>query len=163
MVKMEKNKRKNIKMIWSRINKDRKKYSMPGLVMAIYLLLGILLPGGACPVYRITGFPCPGCGMTRAAVLFLHGSWEQSFHMHPLLIGVILLVLTFCVLRYLLGKEVTNLKYFVFALAAVAVVVYIYRMITMFPNEEPMIYNKNAFIYRIYQSVIVLVCCIIHL
>ena len=37
-----------------------------------------------CLFYRITGLPCPGCGMTRSCVCFAHGRWAESIAFHPL-------------------------------------------------------------------------------
>ena len=50
------------------------------------------LPGGDgrighvpafCPFYRLTGLPCPGCGLTRAFVCLGHGRWAEALHWHP--------------------------------------------------------------------------------
>jgi len=41
-----------------------------------------LLP--ACPIRALFGIPCPGCGLTRAVILCLHGDWATSLHAHPL-------------------------------------------------------------------------------
>src|SRR5690606_26423686 len=49
-----------------------------------------------CPFRRLTGLPCPGCGLTRSWVYAAHGWWRESFLAHPfglvLLLGVIALV-----------------------------------------------------------------------
>jgi hypothetical protein len=37
-----------------------------------------------CPFAQIFGVPCPGCGMTRAALLFARGEITSSLRMHPL-------------------------------------------------------------------------------
>lgn len=37
-----------------------------------------------CLFYRMTGWPCPGCGLTRSCVCFAHGRWAESFVFHPL-------------------------------------------------------------------------------
>lgn len=37
-----------------------------------------------CPFYRLTGLPCPGCGLTRAFVCISHGQFAQSLHWHPI-------------------------------------------------------------------------------
>jgi hypothetical protein len=37
-----------------------------------------------CPLAEIFGVPCPGCGMTRAALLLVDGQWTASLRMHPL-------------------------------------------------------------------------------
>jgi len=50
-----------------------------------------------CPVALLTHHACPGCGMTRAARLFLHGDLAASLHMHafvlPQLLATALVVL----------------------------------------------------------------------
>ncbi len=36
-----------------------------------------------CPFRRLTGLPCPGCGLTRSWVYLVHGWWRDSFLAHP--------------------------------------------------------------------------------
>lgn len=36
-----------------------------------------------CPFRRLTGLPCPGCGLTRSWVYGTHGWWRESFLAHP--------------------------------------------------------------------------------
>jgi len=44
-------------------------------------------PGGEglvlCPLRRITGVWCPGCGMTRAVGWLARADWTQAWHLHP--------------------------------------------------------------------------------
>ena len=52
--------------------------------VAVYAFPRALTHGPVlCPFRRITGHPCPTCGMTRSAVAFLHGDLSASFHAHP--------------------------------------------------------------------------------
>jgi hypothetical protein len=44
-----------------------------------------------CPFRRLTGIPCPGCGMGHALVFALRGDFAGSFRSHPL--GIPLLFL----------------------------------------------------------------------
>jgi len=39
--------------------------------------------GPACPFKRITGLPCPFCGMTRATLAMGGGHWHRAFELHP--------------------------------------------------------------------------------
>ena len=36
-----------------------------------------------CLFRRLTGRPCPGCGITRAVILAVHGRIKQSLEVHP--------------------------------------------------------------------------------
>ena len=46
-----------------------------------------------CPFKRVTGLPCPGCGMTRSVVTLLHGDLAASLYYHPLGIAVVAICL----------------------------------------------------------------------
>lgn len=46
-----------------------------------------------CPFRRLTGLPCPGCGLTRSWVYAAHGWWREAFLAHPfglVALGVVL-------------------------------------------------------------------------
>ncbi|MGA2116457.1 MAG: DUF2752 domain-containing protein [Bryobacteraceae bacterium] len=66
------------------------------LIAADLLLLRLLVSGDengvtlaglpldwVCAFRRQTGLPCPACGMTRAAVLAVHGQWCRAWQMSP--------------------------------------------------------------------------------
>ena len=40
------------------------------------------LPGWKCPFRAATGFPCPGCGLTRGCLLLLSGHFREAMAMH---------------------------------------------------------------------------------
>jgi uncharacterized protein DUF2752 len=56
-----------------------------GLLPAVAACLPPLhpLPIDLCLLHRLTGFPCLGCGMTRAICLLAHGRLRDSLAMHP--------------------------------------------------------------------------------
>ena len=37
-----------------------------------------------CPMASSFGIPCPGCGLTRATLAFLHGDLRGALRLHPL-------------------------------------------------------------------------------
>jgi hypothetical protein len=41
------------------------------------------LPFEVCVFHKMTGLPCPTCGMTRAVCHAVHGHWAQSIAWHP--------------------------------------------------------------------------------
>ena len=59
------------------------------LVPAAVLAAAFLLPAGwessvpLCLVKALTGFDCPGCGMTRAFIFISHGRFADAVAMHP--------------------------------------------------------------------------------
>ncbi len=80
-----------------------------------------------CPIRRVTGVPCPGCGMFRAGVALLSGKFALSFRMHPLLVpaGIGLMIL-FHAGPLRLTKRAKNTLAFVLGGALLAV--YIIRL-----------------------------------
>jgi len=52
-------------------------------------------PGWPCPFRAVTGLPCPGCGLTRACVLFLSGDLRSALSLHafaPLAVAGLLIL-----------------------------------------------------------------------
>lgn len=59
---------------------------IPVVIGGFWLSLGGLSAHGdwfACYVKKLTGFPCPGCGGTRAVSALFSGNLIQSFLYHP--------------------------------------------------------------------------------
>lgn len=61
---------------------------------ALHLALAATPLGGwRCPWHEATGWPCPGCGLGRASLLFLRGEFQESFRLHAFA-GLLILALT---------------------------------------------------------------------
>jgi hypothetical protein len=50
-----------------------------------------------CPVRLLTGFPCPGCGGTRAMGAISTGQFEQAWSLNPITFAVCLIAITWAV------------------------------------------------------------------
>ena len=62
--------------------------------MAQLGLFWLGLPGWPCPFLKLFGVPCPGCGLTRAISLLVHGDFHAALAFHafaPLFLAAILL------------------------------------------------------------------------
>ena len=79
------------------------------LLFAIYFVIGRKFLYSLCPMVIMTGFPCPGCGLTRAMFMVLRGDFAGAWKMHPFIYGVIILVGWFGVRRYIQRKETKSL------------------------------------------------------
>ncbi len=61
-----------------------------------------------CPVLRYAGFPCPGCGMTRALIYALRLDFAAAFGMHAMFWSLPLMYLYFLCDGKLIGKKVAD-------------------------------------------------------
>lgn len=53
------------------------------------------ISGWQCPLLQTTGYPCPGCGLSRAVLALLLGKWELSLTLHafaPILLAALALI-----------------------------------------------------------------------
>jgi len=71
-----------------------------------------LLP--PCSLYSLTGLYCPGCGGTRALVLFFQGHFIQSFLHHPVIVYAAFLLIPFMVSHTLSILTRNRIKGFLF-------------------------------------------------
>ncbi|MEY8507432.1 DUF2752 domain-containing protein [Lachnospiraceae bacterium 42-17] len=140
-------KRRNLRQIfsdaWRLLLKDIKSSKWAVVLIAVYFVFGKWLFGSLCPMVMITGFPCPGCGLTRAGLAFFKLDFYNAWVIHPFIFPIVLLVFLFCFNRYiLLKKEMSRLKWCgVFVLCAM-IFFYIWRMFWYFPGEPPMSYYR---------------------
>lgn len=80
------------------------KRGLKGLVVLLLLVaaafVSAILVGTGCPVKSLIGIPCPGCGLSRAAVSLLRFDLTAAFRYHPMVF-----VLPPVVLLVLFGKK----------------------------------------------------------
>jgi len=77
-------------------------FSPMGRVLApVFLLASVFLPTDGlgvdvCLMHRLTGLPCPGCGLTRSITCITHGELSKAAAYHPfgLVIWIFLVTLT---------------------------------------------------------------------
>ncbi len=77
-------------------------FSPTGRLLApLFLLASVFLPPQGlgfdiCLFHRLTGLPCPGCGLTRSITSLTHGNFMQAGAYHPfgLIIWLVFVALT---------------------------------------------------------------------
>src|SRR3954468_6835304 len=55
-----------------------------GLLVARFIPIAKLIPFWGCAFRTLTGWPCPGCGLTRAADRFAHFNFFGAFKANPM-------------------------------------------------------------------------------
>ena len=74
---------------------------MGRILAPVFLVLSAFLPTNGlgvdvCLMHRLTGLPCPGCGLTRSITCITHGELSKAAAYHPfgLVIWVLLVAMT---------------------------------------------------------------------
>jgi len=77
-------------MIWRRLRPGELNHEAIWLVVSVATLFGVWLwlhlayPVPQCVFHRITGLPCPTCGVTRCLRHAFHGEWKVAAAFNPL-------------------------------------------------------------------------------
>lgn len=136
--------------LWKRIRSDLKEYRAVIAALGIYYILTRLVFHAFCPMVILTGLPCPGCGMTRAVGFLLTWQPDRSLIMHPLAGFWILLLFYFAIERYAMGKQPTKVFMALLTLlSVVTLLLYLYRMAVLFPDQPPMSYTGGSIMERL--------------
>lgn len=126
------------RLIW----KDICNMKLAAAVIFVYLWIKRVFFRSSCIWVLITGFPCPGCGLTRAGVALLKGRFRSAFEIHPFIYAIVILFVVFCIQRYILKKSPKAFVKWGIALLVGMLVFYAYRMLYLFPGEPPMSYYR---------------------
>lgn len=129
-----------------------KKYLIVFLLL-IYIILAYIFDFVSCPITLITGFPCSGCGITRATISLFKFRFYEAFYYQPciFILPFILVIILFKNKTFF--RSLYNSKILWIILIIIVISIYIIRMIFIFPNE-PISYNDNNLILIIYNWLI---------
>ena len=103
----------------SSIKSQRKIYGIIAAIITLLLPLVLMFLNhdnhletdqSLCPFKMITGFPCPGCGITKSLVYFYEGDLLKSLYYH--ILGPFVIVFCFLLLVVLTTELITKREYF---------------------------------------------------
>lgn len=98
-------------------------------IIALFVLAGwvflLYKLGIPCLVQKLTGIPCPGCGMTRAALCLLRFDISGALYYHPLVFSLAALCALFLLRQRFSEKTVITAA---LATAALFIAVYFVRL-----------------------------------
>ena len=110
----------------------------------ILLLLLIMVLTIHCPIKFLSGFSCPGCGMTRALLSLFAGNLKQALYYHPLVLLIIPAVLI-----YLFRQSIPKPVLFCFTAASIVLFLVVYLM-RLFGNTGVVTADfSDGLLYRI--------------
>lgn len=139
-----------VREVCGRVAADIRKYGIAAVIYALYALLVELLFGAFCPLVIFCGIPCPGCGVSRAALCLLTGRWRQAWQFNPMIFPIALAAAYFLGNRYLLNRKARGMKAILIALVASLVIVYGVRMYLYFPDRPPYVYRADNLLARFF-------------
>lgn len=139
-----------MKEIITRIHHDIKDFWPAVIIIAVYTVLVNLVFHAFCPMVIVTGFPCPGCGMTRSLFYLATGRLYQSVYMNPMGIPIACIMLYFCWNRYIIGKKAKGIMPLIVIALILLVALYFLRMYLFFPGRVPYVYSKGNVFARIF-------------
>lgn len=124
------------------------KYSKMKLILIlisfliIYFILSELLDVGIpCLFYEITGYYCPGCGITRLLFSLLKLDFYQAFRYNPLIFILIIITGIYWLVKFILKKfiniSIAIPNYVYYILLVIVIIFGILRNIPMFDFLSP--------------------------
>lgn len=136
-------------IVLERIWKDIKNFRVAILALILYNVFARSVFHAYCPQLILTGFPCAGCGMTRAVFYILTGSFARGMRLNPAAPLWILFLGWFMLNRYLRGVSPKSVYVWLGLVCAATLMIYLYRMLQYFPGEPPLVYYRNNILRRV--------------
>ncbi len=141
--RMNKEECSRVSAIWERIERDIRQHGAGVFAVIVLYFVTHGVFDAFCPSVLITGFPCPGCGMTRAVLCLFRGQFQRSWALNPAAGLWVLWALWFAFERYIRGRKCRGLSGALCAIAVFMIVAYTVRMRLYFPDRPPYVYTGN--------------------
>lgn len=136
------------------LKQDIGKYYKGVIAAIVYCMVTHFLLGKACPVVLVTGFPCPGCGLTRAGIALLTLHWKEAWQLNGVIFLIAAFFIYFVLCRYILQCRCRGKAVFLVLIVLCLLVLYGYRMTHLFPSSAPMEYYTPNLLSNLMQGVV---------
>ncbi|MHB1483326.1 MAG: DUF2752 domain-containing protein [Saccharofermentanales bacterium] len=130
------------------------KYRAPIFAMAAFSVFGMIIAGTPCLIRVVTGFPCPGCGLTRATLALLNLDFKSALVFNPMVFFIWPLII-FLIYLYISRKNQMKIFTPVFISFGVLMIsVFVIRMIIYYPDSTLLTYDYNSIFGRMIRFLI---------
>ena len=142
----------NLRRIRDRILRDIKQIRIAICLLLIYGIVAEVIFKKICPVVIFTGYPCPGCGLTRGVLAIIRCDYQTAIRYNATSILWLIFIIWFCYKRYIKGYDEIPWERYVIPLAICTIGYYCYRMYRLFPTSAPLVYyRKNIMQWLIHK------------
>ncbi|MDE5855943.1 MAG: DUF2752 domain-containing protein, partial [Anaeroplasmataceae bacterium] len=117
-------------------------FNIPICLFGLYVLISHSFGWQNCIIKLTIGYPCPGCGMSRAMFAVLQFDFVKAFQYNPFIFALPIVVIGIAFKHIPFIKKVFNNKWVSLILIILVFIVYILRLVFIYPNV-PMDYYKN--------------------
>ena len=117
-------------------------YNIPICLFGLYVLMTHAMGLQNCVLKIFIGYPCPGCGMTRAMLALLQLDFVKAFQYNPFIFAVPFVILGIAFKHTSFVKRIVNNKWLCFTAILIVLVAYVLRWFYVYPNP-PMDYFEH--------------------
>lgn len=137
-------------LLISKVWKDIVTIKWALVAIGAYFLVTQVIFDEFCLMRILTGFPCPGCGATRACMRVLGFKWKEALDMNPTIFLWIPYILFLIYQRYI-GKKQPKLSNILLVVVCVITILwYLTGMALYFPNREPFTFFDGNLLQKCY-------------